>query len=114
MVRLLSFLLGDDGFEIVTAGNGVEALERVDEDGPDGIVLDLNMPMMDGATFFTKLRARGFTMPVLILSADGAARAARALGADAALDKLGDIVSLGARMRVLIEDHHRASPPRAR
>lgn len=111
VLRLLSFILGDDGFDILTAGNGVEALEQVGRDRPDGIVLDLNMPVMDGATFFTELRARGFTMPVLILSANGAARAARAMGADASLDKLGDVVSLGARMRALIEGRSGASPP---
>lgn len=69
--------------------NGQEALYRIVDDhaDPDVIILDLEMPVMDGRTFFRRLRAEGFQIPVLIVAVDNARRAQRELGADAYLEK---------------------------
>ncbi len=40
--------LVDNGYEVVEAANGVEALEKYRECEPDGVLLDINMPLMDG------------------------------------------------------------------
>ena len=48
MARALSFLLTRAGYECRIAGDGVEALERIREEKPDLILLDLQMPRMDG------------------------------------------------------------------
>ncbi len=40
--------LVDNGYEVVEAANGVEALEKYKECKPDGVLLDINMPVMDG------------------------------------------------------------------
>ena len=40
--------LVDNGYEVVEATNGVEALEKYKECKPDGVLLDINMPVMDG------------------------------------------------------------------
>lgn len=85
--RLLRLTLVDHGFEVRTASNGRNALDQLDSDSPDVIVLDLEMPEMDGRSFFRELRGRGYATPVVILSAHGAARARRELAAEAALDK---------------------------
>jgi len=53
---LISFILKSDGFQVETAINGVEALERVYKDEYDLIVCDVNMPKMDGLTFIKILR----------------------------------------------------------
>ena len=43
-----SKLLGEKGYEVVEAANGDEALERYKENKPDGVLLDITMPKMDG------------------------------------------------------------------
>ena len=85
--RMLTFTLRDAGFDVRTAWNGVEGLEQVDAALPDVIVLDLEMPVMDGRTFYQRLRERGLRMPVCILSAYGARKAQRELDADASVQK---------------------------
>jgi two-component system response regulator PrrA len=87
LVRMLRLTLRDGGFDVASASNGREALESVSEHEPDVIVLDLQMPVMDGRTFFHELRSRGFDVPVLILSANDGRRAQRELNAEGYLDK---------------------------
>lgn len=88
LLRLLRLLLDAEGFHVVTARNGIEGLERIEaEPDIDAIVLDLEMPQMDGRGFFRELRARGNDTPVVVLSAYGARSALRELQADAGLDK---------------------------
>ncbi len=48
-------LLVDKGYEVVEAANGVEALEKYKECRPDGVLLDINMPVMDGITTLHEL-----------------------------------------------------------
>lgn len=89
LARMLALTLRDSGFDVTAARNGQEALSRItdDHDDPDVIILDLEMPVMDGRTFFRRLRAKGMDIPVLILSAYEARRGQRELGADAYLNK---------------------------
>ncbi len=72
--RILNFLrskLKISGYEVLTASNGVEALEQVQAQEPDLIVLDVMMPRKDG--FETLKELRTFSpVPVIILSAKGA------------------------------------------
>ena len=84
---LVAHLLRDEGYEIQTAAHGREALQSIDGGCPDAVVLDLEMPVMDGRAFYHRLRAARCMTPVIILSAHGAKQAQRELGADAALDK---------------------------
>jgi DNA-binding response OmpR family regulator len=85
--RLLRLTLTSEGFEVITASNGLEGLEKVRVDPPDVILLDLEMPVMDGRTFFRELRKQGNNTPVLILSAYGARNAQRELQAEGSLEK---------------------------
>jgi CheY-like chemotaxis protein len=85
--RMLTFTLRDAGFDVRTAANGRAGLEDVSLKEPDVVVLDLEMPVMDGRTFFRVFREQGHHAPVLILSAYGARRAARELHAEAAVQK---------------------------
>jgi DNA-binding response OmpR family regulator len=87
LLRLLRLTLTSEGFEVITASNGLEGLEKVDQEPPDVILLDLEMPVMDGRTFFRELRKQGNNTPVLILSAYGARDAQRELHADGSLEK---------------------------
>ena len=68
--RLIA-MLGRNGLKSETAANGREALTRIDQAVPALILLDLMMPVMDGFTFLSALRARpdGRDIPVVVLTA---------------------------------------------
>jgi DNA-binding response OmpR family regulator len=72
--RILNFLsvrLKSAGYEVVTAGNGIQAVDQVREHTPDLVILDLMMPEMDGLEAMRELRAFSAT-PVIMLTARGA------------------------------------------
>ena len=48
IVEMLKFALSSEGYEVVTAGDGVEAIEMVYKEAPDLILLDILMPKMNG------------------------------------------------------------------
>ena len=50
-------VLREAGYRVLAAANGAEALERMHEQTPDGVVLDLSMPLMDGKGFLAACRA---------------------------------------------------------
>jgi len=71
--RILNFLsskLRASGYEVLTAGNGMEALEQVPAQEPELVVLDVMMPKMDGFETLKELRSFS-SVPVIILSAKG-------------------------------------------
>ncbi|MFI5234640.1 MAG: ATPase, T2SS/T4P/T4SS family [Gemmatimonadales bacterium] len=71
--RLLKELLEREGYEVVEARDGAEALEQVDRHGPHVMLLDLNLPGMDGYTVLAHLRSRPATesLPIVVLTAKG-------------------------------------------
>jgi two-component system, OmpR family, response regulator MprA len=94
-----------EGYEVVGAGDGAEALERVRRDRPDAVVLDVLMPRLDGLETCRRLRARGDHLPVLLLTArDGVADRVNGLdvGADDYLVKPFALEELLARLRALL------------
>jgi len=101
LLRLLRLTLVSEGFDVVTATNGQDGLEKAQKEDPDVILLDLEMPIMDGRTFFRMLRSQGDKTPVLILSAYGAKAAQRELEAEASLDKPFDSDELMRELRLL-------------
>jgi DNA-binding response OmpR family regulator len=66
-VMLSDFLSGHD-FEVLTAADGREALEVVQRENPDLVLLDILMPNMDGYQFLTQLR-RTSSLPVIMITA---------------------------------------------
>jgi len=72
ILELLATSLRFAGFEVVTAGNGREAIEKAENEQPDLIVLDVMMPGMDGFEVTRRLRDAGRTYPVLFLTAKDA------------------------------------------
>ncbi|HIY96018.1 MULTISPECIES: response regulator transcription factor [Rothia] len=69
ILELLATSLRFAGFEVVTAANGREALEKAETESPDLAVLDVMLPDMDGFTVTRKLRSSGRLFPVLFLTA---------------------------------------------
>jgi DNA-binding response OmpR family regulator len=66
---LLSFPLERDGYEVVAAADGREALARYSEQIFDLVVLDVMLPRMDGLEVCRRLRAKGETVPIIMLTA---------------------------------------------
>ncbi len=71
--RVMRDLLEREGYGIAEARDGPQALDQVDQFAPDIIVLDLNLPTLDGYSVLAKLRSRPATrdIPVIVLTAKG-------------------------------------------
>lgn len=71
ILRLVQINLEKAGYEVVTASNGREAVEKVREERPNLIVMDVMMPEMDGFEALKKLKSDPATMkiPVIMLTA---------------------------------------------
>ncbi|MBI3978623.1 MAG: response regulator transcription factor [Chloroflexi bacterium] len=101
---LVTFLLEQGSYRVSAAGNASLALELLDRDPADLIVLDLMLPGMDGFTLLEKLRQHS-RIPVLVLSAKGQVTdrvAALRLGADDYLSKPFDASELLARIQAIL------------
>jgi type II secretory ATPase GspE/PulE/Tfp pilus assembly ATPase PilB-like protein/CheY-like chemotaxis protein len=71
--RVMRDLLEREGYTVQEARDGVQALDQVDRHAPDIIVLDLNLPGLDGYSVLSQLRSRNATrnIPVIVLTAKG-------------------------------------------
>lgn len=56
VLRSLEFILKKEGYRVVTATNGEDAYDRINTENPDLVLLDIQMPKMDGNTVCKKLR----------------------------------------------------------
>jgi two-component system, OmpR family, response regulator MprA len=101
----LASSLAFEDYEVVTAIDGVAALDELDRTRPDLAILDVLMPRMDGLTTCRRLRARGETLPVLMLTARdtiGDRVTGLDAGADDYLVKPFELDELLARVRALL------------
>lgn len=101
MRRQIGDILTRGGLEVVTARTGAEALDRIHEEAPDVVTLDINMPEMDGLTCLSRIMAE-CPRPVVMISSlteEGALATleAIALGAVDFVHKPGGTVSTGLR-----------------
>ncbi len=109
--RLLSFPLERDGYRVVQAADGEEALSRFDEQPVDLVVLDIMLPRLDGLEVCKQLRARG-AVPIIMLTArdDELDKVlGLELGADDYITKPFSIREFRSRVRALLR---RARTPR--
>ncbi|HEY6202886.1 MAG TPA: response regulator transcription factor [Candidatus Limnocylindria bacterium] len=109
MVGMVAALLGEDGYEVVTAYDGEAALKRHAEESPDLVILDRGLPKMSGDDVCRRIRAISST-PILMLTGEkGSDERARLLdlGADDYLEKPFSRKELSARVRALLR---RAAP----
>jgi DNA-binding response OmpR family regulator len=109
--RLLTFPLERDGFTVVQAADGEEALRRFGERPPDLVVLDLMLPKLDGLEVCKRLRATS-TVPIIMLTArdDELDKVlGLELGADDYITKPFSIREFRSRVRALLR---RANQPR--
>ncbi len=96
-----------DGFEVDTAVDGEDALQKATSNPPNAIVLDIMMPRMDGLTALHRLRSQATTanIPIILLTARGLPEdrvRGLELGADDYITKPFDITELAARVRAVL------------
>lgn len=98
---LVTLALLDEGYEVVSASDGAEALDRVEAYSPDVILLDLHMPVMDGPTFAERYHTLpGPHAPIVVFTAGGQAqRWAERIRAAAYVDKPADLWALAGLLR---------------
>ena len=104
LVKGIRFNLQNDGYEVITGSNGLEALEAARTDKPDLIVLDVMMPQMDGLTACSKIREFS-NVPIILLTAkteDMDKLMGFEYGADDYLTKPFNILELKARIKALL------------
>jgi DNA-binding response OmpR family regulator len=100
-----------EGYEVISANDGVAGLERALADHPDLVVLDVMMPRMSGLDVCKQLKAKRPTLPIIMLTARGQEVdkvVGLELGADDYVTKPFSIRELIARVKAVLR---RASPP---
>jgi two-component system KDP operon response regulator KdpE len=108
ILRLLRIELTAQGFQVLTAERGPEALEVIERQRPDLVVLDLIMPGMDGLEVLKRVREKS-GVPVIILTAKGTDTdkiTGLELGADDYVPKPFNPEELTARVRAVLRRSH--------
>jgi DNA-binding response OmpR family regulator len=111
ILRGLQMNLGLEGFRLVVARDGEEALELARSHRPDLVVLDLMLPRLSGIEVIKRLRAGDDETPILVLSAKGEEAdkvLALSLGADDYVTKPFGVAEVVARIRAALRRRRRS------
>jgi two-component system KDP operon response regulator KdpE len=112
MIRFVRMNLELEGFQVAEANNGLEALEKVRDELPDLVVLDVMMPEMDGFETLERLREIS-TVPVIMLTVKGDEEdriRGLELGADVYVTKPFSPRELASRIRAVLRRAEMPSP----
>ncbi len=113
ILRLVRTKLQADGYRVVTATDGQEAVDVFENEQPDIIVLDIMMPRMDGIEALRRIRAES-TVPIILLTARTSGRdtvRSLDLGADDYITKPFDPDELSARIAAVLRRTSSVSQP---
>src|SRR5205807_4325241 len=104
LLRLVTRNLQLEGYDVLAASDGQQALTRIEQEVPDLVLLDVMMPKMDGFTVCHRVREFS-TVPIIIVTARGQDQdkvRGLDLGADDYLTKLFSVDELLARVRAVL------------
>lgn len=109
IVLSLEFLMQQAGFDVITAGDGEQALARVAEQAPDLILLDISLPGISGFDVLEQLRADPIhaRLPIIMLTAHGREverEKGMALGADDYVTKPFSTQALVDKVQALLDE----------
>jgi DNA-binding response OmpR family regulator len=112
--RMVEFLLSEQGYTVVTAESADAALVEIEQQLPDLLLLDVNLPVINGFELYTQLRERGLDIPVIFLTAKGEIDdrvQGLTMGADDYIAKPFQPAELAARIQAVLRRYQRASGP---
>ena len=115
LVKGIRFNLQNDGYEVITGSDGLQAVELTTQQKPDLVILDVMMPEMDGLTACAKIREFS-NVPIILLTAkaeDMDKLMGFEQGADDYLTKPFNILELKARVRALLRRSSSHAPAAA-
>ncbi|MBI3920451.1 MAG: response regulator [Armatimonadetes bacterium] len=96
--------LREEGYRVMTARDGREAIAKVEEESPDLVVLDINMPQMDGLDAMGKILDRDRKVPVIINTAYSSYKDSfMSWAADAYVIKSGNLEELKHQIRAALQ-----------
>jgi two-component system, cell cycle response regulator DivK len=103
-IELVGFVLGQAGFDLQTAGDAAAALQRIAERRPDLILMDIQLPGLDGLALTRRLKADAATRDIVIIAftayaMKGDELTMRAAGCDGYLSKPIDVARLADTLR---------------
>ena len=115
LVKGIRFNLQNDGYEVITGSDGLQAIELTTQEKPDLVILDVMMPEMDGLSACAKIREFS-NVPIILLTAkaeDMDKLMGFEHGADDYLTKPFNILELKARVRALLRRSTSQNPAAA-
>ena len=96
--------LTSEGYEVITARNGKEAIQRLEEGSPDLIILDIVMPVMDGMEALSRILRKDRKIPIILNSSYSAYRDDfMSWAADAYVTKSTDLTELKTKIQDLLK-----------
>jgi len=102
--------LETDGYQVVCAANGKEAIDMVDRENPDLVVMDISMPEMDGIESMGRILSKDRKIPVILNTAYSSYKDNfLSWSADAYVIKQSDLADLKATIRRVLLDRAKGS-----
>ncbi|QJA06917.1 sigma-54-dependent Fis family transcriptional regulator [Thermosulfurimonas marina] len=112
--EFLTLFLKKEGYQVLSAGDGLEALKILETEAPDLILLDLRMPHLGGLDFLGRIRKKGLEIPVIVITAyaslDSAVRAKKE-GAFDYLPKPFKLEELRQKLKAALKRRPAPEPP---
>lgn len=102
ILRLYKEELEEDGYEVVTAGTGKEALEKFEKEDPDLVTLDILMPDIDGISLLRRMKELRPRMPIIMSTAYDYRDDFAVWASEAYLVKSADLTELKSMVRKLL------------
>lgn len=102
ILKLYQAELEDEGYNVVTANSGREALEVFERENPDIVTLDILMPDMDGIQVLRQMKERRSTVPIIMLTAYDYRDDFSVWVSDAYVVKSSDLTQLKATIKQLL------------
>ncbi|MBI4496188.1 MAG: response regulator [Deltaproteobacteria bacterium] len=104
LLRLYQDELGEEGYKVIVAKDGKEALQKFERESPQVVIMDIRMPQMDGIETLTALMGKNRQVPVILNTAYPQYRENfMTWGAEAYVIKSSDLTELKQKIREVLD-----------